>query len=1249
MSPIAAPATHLSMDVFVAELDAIGHRIDDGLPPAQRGRIAALRAPGRDPESAVRAPMPDRALIMLALIDDCLRAVHRALVADGRVGADELDHVFPLVFVAAGRYGRALARYQQFTAVDGDLAAEFLRLHRSDRRPLGHACRETEWLGLALCKATAAATGQKDVLADYERMTLRLLDEVIAFDGVTVEEREVRAAFARELAARLVEGGVSEGDGRDPRVVAFCQNGALDVFGSVAQPAHVHERDPFDVGTIHAHARQVFDGLLTRATTPTRQDRGRILVVRGEAGSGKTHLMRAFRASAHGLRLGYCGYAALTSDTGDYARYLLAHLVDSLEKPYDRPTLERQALGYLSDGLAELGDVITPDEIERLRNEDMEPDRLGSFVGGLVDRLLRAHGFAEVDVDVLQAVLLVQRGDPAVTKRVVKFLRCEDLNAHDRALIGGLAPRLEAEAPLRMIVQLGRLMWATQQAALVVLVDQIEDIYDLEATRDRYRRAVAALRAISERLPSSVVVLACLDDLWNGLRERIPRADLDRLEHDPPPVVLRAQRNFEEIEALVARRLENLYAEQNVVFRADEPFFPFRREQLEPLVNLRTRDVLQACKAIHERAIVRRELGDGGESSGPEASPPVSLPLAELDRQWNAFRATNVPVPDEPEALLALLAGAADALAHELPLGAMLRAVPEGDFLVVESSAIGEAPVARLVGLTNKGTQAGALGKQIDALAKAQGGRAAVAVRTSEFKIAPKTKSGESLAAFVSKNGRKLVVDNDAFRTMVALTAFVQRGDVKPHAEAWQRAARPLSTITALRDLFELERLAVVPTAPVAAVGPAPLPPPPPSPPLADRPLPLAATPPAADRLRVGTTASLRGEPVEMSLEQLKQHAVFLGSTGSGKTTIALNLIEQLVERGVPALLVDRKGDLCRYASPEWWDEVPADAAQARRKAALRARVDVRLFTPGETRGRNLILPLLPAGIGSAHEQEREKIAKYCAASLASLMSYGQSEAHQKRAAVLKAAFEVHADASLTISDLIEAVSRPEGELLLRTDSLQKYFKQLVEDLQTLRISFGHLLTASGESLDVGSLLAPQAGRTALTIVSTKFLGERSSLVFWVARLLVEISRYLEQHPRPELQAVGFFDEADLYLPATSSPATKEPMMDLLRRARSKGFGVLLASQNPGDFDYKGRENINTWFVGRVAQERSIAKMRDLLGDYPNVSGLANQPRGQFFMLESRGPREVRADRNLCETRELTQEEILHLARNPAR
>jgi DNA helicase HerA-like ATPase len=112
-----------------------------------------------------------------------------------------------------------------------------------------------------------------------------------------------------------------------------------------------------------------------------------------------------------------------------------------------------------------------------------------------------------------------------------------------------------------------------------------------------------------------------------------------------------------------------------------------------------------------------------------------------------------------------------------------------------------------------------------------------------------------------------------------------------------------------------------------------------------------------------------------------------------------------------------------------------------------------------------------------------------------------------------------------------------------------------------------------------------------------------------------------------------------------SAPATKEPMMELLRRARSKGFGMMLASQNPGDFDYKGRENINTWFVGKVSQDRNIGKLRDLLGDHPSASALPMMPRGQFLLLRSPPPREVRVARSLMETRELNPDEVLALAR----
>ena len=176
--------------------------------------------------------------------------------------------------------------------------------------------------------------------------------------------------------------------------------------------------------------------------------------------------------------------------------------------------------------------------------------------------------------------------------------------------------------------------------------------------------------------------------------------------------------------------------------------------------------------------------------------------------------------------------------------------------------------------------------------------------------------------------------------------------------------------------------------------------------------------------------------------------------------------------------------------------------------------------------------------------------------------------------------------------------------------------------------------------------MPPPGGKPRLSIINTSAFTDLSVLQFWVSRLLIELSRLARRRPAKTLQAVAFFDEADAYVPAVGSPPTKEPMFDLLRRARSTGIGVLLATQNPGDFDYKARDNIGTWLVGKVAQDRAIEKMRNLLGNYPNVSSrLATQPTGHFFVLANGQSLEIKSDRSLMATEQMSEQEVAELAR----
>jgi hypothetical protein len=242
-------------------------------------------------------------LTQLALVDDCLRVAHLAIEADGKVEPEELARITDLVRVAASKYFCVLPLYEQF----GDFAATpseielFVRTHRSDTGPYGFANR-SHWRGLRLARLVETDTRNASPLREHERMLARIMDEVFAGRATDIERnarRKLRELFEPTLTA-----------GADPRTAAFCRDDGPEVFTSVAHGSHVHERDPFDIESIHAEARDVFHQQLVRATTPehTQRGQGRTMLILGGSGSGKTHLLRALRTQTHGQRYGYVGY-----------------------------------------------------------------------------------------------------------------------------------------------------------------------------------------------------------------------------------------------------------------------------------------------------------------------------------------------------------------------------------------------------------------------------------------------------------------------------------------------------------------------------------------------------------------------------------------------------------------------------------------------------------------------------------------------------------------------------------------------------------------------------------------------------------------------------------------------------------------------------------------------------------------------------------------------------------------------------
>jgi Helicase HerA, central domain len=400
---------------------------------------------------------------------------------------------------------------------------------------------------------------------------------------------------------------------------------------------------------------------------------------------------------------------------------------------------------------------------------------------------------------------------------------------------------------------------------------------------------------------------------------------------------------------------------------------------------------------------------------------------------------------------------------------------------------------------------------------------------------------------------------------------------------------------------------------------------------------------------------SIKQDAALIELEQLKRHCAFLGASGSGKTSLALNLIEQAAQRGIGVIVLDRKGDLATFADPQCWERLDPDARRAKRKRELFDRLHVRLYTPGHAEGPSLSIRAVPPGLAELPQPERSHLARFAAQGLGSMMGMHSTHADLALLAILAKTIEVIGQLSsrrdLGLRDLIELLANEDESLIAELGRLDlKLCKKLINALEVLRINHGSLLESSGPALSAPALLGRDGSvpkdKVPLTIISTKFLGGPQRVDFWVSQLLAELSRWCSRSPAEKLQSLLFLDEADAYLPAIGKPATKEPLMDLLKRARSAGLGVMLATQSPGDLDYKARDNIGTWWVGRIGSPTAIEKMKPLLADCRiDVSGsLATSGTGEFFQISEGHAVRIRSDRSLMDTVQLNEERIVALA-----
>jgi hypothetical protein len=374
-------------------------------------------------------------------------------------------------------------------------------------------------------------------------------------------------------------------------------------------------------------------------------------------------------------------------------------------------------------------------------------------------------------------------------------------------------------------------------------------------------------------------------------------------------------------------------------------------------------------------------------------------------------------------------------------------------------------------------------------------------------------------------------------------------------------------------------------------------------------------------------------DPLLYDAKDLVTHAVCVGMTGSGKTGLGIGLIEEAAIDGIPVLAIDPKGDLANLllTFPDlapadfapWVDPADAtsqglsvDALAARqaerwsaglaewdqdraRIARLKAAAGVRVYTPGSRAGTPLaLLSGLQAPAAEDDEDARARVTS-TAASLLALAGYGDVAPHSREqafiAAILSTSPEGGAPADLPW--LVRQIQRPSfdriGVLDLETFYPAKERQELALRFNSVLASPGFDVWLNGAPLDIASMLYDAQGKPRIAIVSIAHLGdaERMLVVSLVLNAMLDWTR--KQTGTGSLRAMLYMDEVFGYLPPVSNPPSKLPLLTLLKQARAFGVGLVLATQNPVDLDYKALSNTGTWFLGKLQTERDKARVLD--------------------------------------------------------
>ncbi|MHA2500154.1 MAG: helicase HerA-like domain-containing protein, partial [Candidatus Hodarchaeales archaeon] len=371
----------------------------------------------------------------------------------------------------------------------------------------------------------------------------------------------------------------------------------------------------------------------------------------------------------------------------------------------------------------------------------------------------------------------------------------------------------------------------------------------------------------------------------------------------------------------------------------------------------------------------------------------------------------------------------------------------------------------------------------------------------------------------------------------------------------------------------------------------------------------------------------------------LVTHVLVLGASGSGKTVMCKAIVEEALQQQVPVIAIDPKGDIAglgmgferleheivaKLAESEANDrgkpveEVTSDLIDLygsnlqkfygdTYEAALKSyanAVSVVIITPKEPAGVQIsLIPDFdrPKDYKKLDQESITNLLDMKIQLLIQRCGYGAVTSTDNKVVflsnIIQHVWKTAKSPKIDMEKLITLLLTPPVEKI-GVIAVEKFFSNKAREDLANRLNALMIKEIGGIKLDIGWIIdyASQEGKTPLIIFDVRRITQDKEKSLFVAEILGAIQRYIwDRGGTARLRAILYFDELYGFLPPTSKPPSKTALMILLKQARAFGLGCLLATQNPGDLDYRAIGQVSTWFLGKLTSDRDIQKVEKSL------------------------------------------------------